>query len=83
MDLGLFVGEVVKGEGDVESAGGEERPAAFAVSIKVLGHSWLHARLCGGAVCAIKVGGVINCWGAVRLGSSKLLNLSNRRANIS
>ena len=44
MDLGLLVGEIVNGEGDVESAGGEERPAAFAISIEVLWNSRLYAR---------------------------------------
>jgi hypothetical protein len=39
MYLGLFVGEVVDGKKNVESAGGEKRPAAFAISIDVLGHS--------------------------------------------
>jgi hypothetical protein len=48
VDLGLFVSEVVDGEGDVELAGREERPAAFAVSIEVLWDSWLYTRLCRG-----------------------------------
>jgi hypothetical protein len=43
-DLGLFVSEVVDGKRDIESAGHEERPAAFAVSIEVLWDSWLYAR---------------------------------------
>jgi hypothetical protein len=44
VNLGLFVGEVVDGEGDVESAGREERPATFAVSIEVLWDSSLYAQ---------------------------------------
>jgi hypothetical protein len=44
VDLGLFVSKVIDGEGDVESAGYEERPAAFAVSIEVLWDSWLYTR---------------------------------------
>ena len=44
VDLGLFIGEVVEGEGDIESAGGKERSAVFAVSVEVVGNSWFYAR---------------------------------------
>src|SRR3981189_2406501 len=59
-----------------------DRPPSQSPS-KFCGTPGFTRDLCGGAEWAIKVGGVISCWGAVRLGSSKLLNLSNRRANIS
>src|SRR3981189_1839957 len=51
--------------------------------LKFCGTPGFTCDLCEGAEWAIKVGGVISCWGAVRLGSSQLLNLSNRHANIS
>src|SRR3981189_3293262 len=59
-----------------------DRPPSRSPS-KFCGTPGLTRDRCGGAGGAIKVGGVISCWGVVRLGSSKLLNLSNRRANIS
>src|SRR3979490_3559104 len=59
-----------------------DRPPARSPS-KFCGTPGFTRDLCGGAEWVIKVGGVISCWGAVQLGSSRLLNLSNRRANIS
>jgi hypothetical protein len=44
VDLGLFVGKVIDGEGDIESARREERPAAFTDSIEVLWDSWLYGQ---------------------------------------
>src|SRR3981189_582590 len=59
-----------------------ERPPSRSPS-KFWGTPGFTRDLCGGAAWVIKLGGAIIGWETVRLGSSKLLNLSNRRASIS
>src|SRR3979490_1108518 len=50
---------------------------------KFWGTLFFRRDLCRGAAWVIRLGGAVIGWEAGRLGSSKLLNLSSRRASIS
>src|SRR3981189_3870998 len=60
----------------------DERPPSRSPS-KLWGTPGFTRDLCRGAASVIKLGGAIIGWEIGRLGSSRLLNLSNRRASMS